>query len=288
MLYLPQDEHELVEYDPLEEEPTLYLAFARLGEAVWQSREGQLISRYPFPGERIPDDLIRGAIEFVKKYGSPMFLPLESGPPSDAGFIDFEDFSDMSLDTLLHQAQLVSLAVRYHRINTGEEAPTGFLEFIKAAIGELEDWSGAEARELVGDRNVDTHEEAMRVAEDYIKVTQERPEALGGLRLDAGFDLSADDHTSWKTVLTYQRLSNVIWYQLHRAMVLGATLRTCRNDTCPRSGSPFEPDRVDQKYCGKHCRDAHSAREWRIREAAKKMKQAVGQDLDEEESKGAK
>jgi predicted CopG family antitoxin len=58
-------------------------------------------------------------------------------------------------------------------------------------------------------------------------------------------------------------------------------LRTCRNATCPRSGEPFEPARMDQRYCGKHCGGAQRAREWRHRELDKKTKQTVGQDLED-------
>ena len=270
----------LEKYSPLDDEPYLYLHFARLGESVWKIFNGQYTSSFQ-RDSYIPDELKSKTVEFLQRFGTLYFdyNKYFLGPPLEwrrdlVGLGSEEDFREEFLDQLLNDAQRVALAVRYLQVATyqkDESALTDWAKAVKALLKVAEDerrmanplWLFERFRER-DKTDLSTHRGVVDYVEYLVNTWTKR--GISELRLIPE-RVQFDDmpYSDWKTTLAFHRLQEVIWYQVHRAIIQKATIRVCKNERCPLDGGLFEPDRIDQRYCTKKCRDAHNAWQYRQR-----------------------
>ena len=277
-------------YDPMVEEPLLYAKFAQLGKSVWRAYEGVYLSERSL-GEDVPRGLRQKAKDFIERNGPPVVL--------QQAWYEEGEFWSASLHTMLREAQLVAVAVSYLRVARYEEEPIALTRYVDSIVNRLQlegsRWlpfdpeylhehrgdllriSREGWQDLLLRNDLRTRSGVLALTEWFISSWQLDELRLGGVKLEPEL-LSVDDEavSEWKSVLRYNNLYGLLWYQVHRALVERSVLRTCKNERCARKGLPFKPSRPDQRFCGKHCRDAYGARERRRGGWTRDKDEAIG------------
>ena len=246
-VYQPSPGVDSAEYNPLAVRPPIYLAFARLGHMVWAAYQGRFLSESELEPD-LPETLRPEVKRFLDAYGPPV------NPFRPGGLT----LKRRSLHFVLRHAQLIDLAVHYQRVMTAEEHDSSLREEIRAVRETLinEEASLPRPPEQWG---LDTHEGVAEAAQTLIGFVQHSNFALGGIQLTAeGYDSPDSVDVSWKFVLAFDHLLNIIWYQVTRAMVLKSLVRICRNPRCRNPGGMFEAARTNQWYCTARCRTVHN------------------------------
>lgn len=241
-------------YYPLEENPPVYLAFAALGQNVWETYGGKFLHDR-WPRNTIPEELKTKALGFTHDYGPHVTLHRHRA-----------SLWKRSIDTLLSQAQMVRFAVTYQRFATREFGIYELKPYVKAV---LDEWFKDEFRsrfERREDFDLDCDGGLIEASEIILDSFLQSELGLGGLRLGServkGDPLQS---SGWRFQLWFNSLLNVIWYQVYRALVQRSDVRVCRNESCLKPGRLFEADRSNQEYCGKSCRGIRNTRESRRR-----------------------
>jgi hypothetical protein len=266
-MYLPRLYTSFTEYDPVEKEPLLFVAFADLGRAVWEAYDGECLD----PGwlrPDIPKHLRQKAKAFIERFGSPLFSPKDvyfTSPLNSNDEFDIRGLTFFSLQTLMREAQLMTIAVSYSRFITFQEDLSVLARYITSYIHLMDEGEEWRRRRLIGNIDLSTDEGVVEATELMIERFQREDRRFGGLKFDVERRTEKGKPTQWSTVFYFDSLLNVMWMQLHRAIEQRSELRTCRNARCPKPLLLFQPDRSDQRFCEKRCRDAHSAREYRRR-----------------------
>ena len=229
-------------YDPLLDEPGLYLAFAALGQKVWSAYGRHIEFREEHKGG-FPNELEQPILDFHRRFG----------PVLD----DHRRLEIWGLDSVpqvLYKAQQIDLVVTYQQVITSELP----ISALRKRGSLIQYGSGTEAR---------SDQELLRGVELFIDYEQFGSSGLGGIHLWAQPDASGQnsEDRAWIVIPRFGELINVIWYQAIRALVSGSITRICRNESCPRPGSLFKADRPNQFYCSPTCRSYQNTKAFRRR-----------------------
>ena len=284
-------------YNPVLEEPEMYLAFAALGRAAWDSLGGRYLTEY---GETqvegrgyLNDDVLKKVKDFHETYGPPYMWEEHRG------------LHQTMLTDMLHDAQLVDVLVQYQRVITREatnarlrkqmieivdseresalsttmswhrdrrneivrsypQARLTMTEWRRLVIAELES-EGLQFKEsLYGTLDLTRDADLIRSVEIMLHNNQGRAEVVGGLDIYVENAAAPDsDDGGWRFMFSYYHLTNVVWYQAFQALIRQSLIRNCRNDQCPRPDGFFTADRPNQFYCSITCRNYHNTRRHR-------------------------
>lgn len=241
-------------YEPLSDEPTLYLKFAAFGEAVWKEFDGKFLQQHAYDSE-ISRRLQDMACKFASDYGPVLSLdrrlPLEH----------------RALYTMLRQAQALKLAVVYW------EAATGSVDYreLRPYVDEVLDSYRAIKFLVTGiptstgyydkpEYDTTTYEGLMTAAERLLDGFTYGDLGLGGLTLETELVESPHLANVWRFTFSHKALINLIWYQMARAIVNNFYVRICKNERCPRDGRLFETAKPNQYYCDADCRNRNNVR----------------------------
>lgn len=245
---------DLVYYDPLNESPPVYLAFANLGQVGWVTYGSRFLMEWTLDPD-IPEPLRTAAGLFISTYG----------PPVNPSVTGYGTVWVRSLHTMLRQAQLVDLAVQYQRVIMGEEDTRSLRDYMKAVQETVQHEDGPLSSRAL-EWGLDSYDGLLEATEESIDITQRSNLALGGLKLAIHRSQTARRSRDWRFELRFEHLLNAIWYQTYKSIVVGTLIRICRNARCDKPGRLFEAARTNQWYCDARCRNTHNT--WRFRHPA--------------------
>ena len=239
-------------YDPLSEFPNMYIAFAILGEAVWDAYDGHFLSEHLLDSN--PPDILKGkAKEFLENYGPPISASSLRNSPIDVRYLWIR-----SLHTMFRQAQLMKLALSYHQVVI--EGSEELLQALDAMGKEVQEDSSVLWPALEQNSEL----KVLKEIEIFLEDQSHRDLSQGGLKVVPERVPNADQPSSWKFTAHYGHLINVLWYQMHQVMVRKSLVRVCRNERCPEPGRLFVADRPNKWFCSLLCRNTHNV--WNSRQ----------------------
>ena len=105
-----------------------------------------------------------------------------------------------------------------------------------------------QARSLIEAKEFD---KAIPVYEAILRIDNMHPQALQGVRLQHQYSREGN----WEPGYHYDSLVNVMWLQLHLAMLAGSLIRDCLG-----CGVTFEATRSNQTFHDSFCRGATNSR----------------------------
>lgn len=264
-------------YDPINDTPGLYLAFASLGQSTWEIFDERYLGDFGRGlQEPIPSNLAEQVIDFHVKFGPPVhrYGTLASW--------------DASVYSMLRYAQVVNLFVEYQRVISSEtsidtlrkrmsavrEEAWGQTAALRRRIAAREATEGrARIESLTAQRpasryegfDFDTDDGVLEGIELLIELQEPHVMTLARLGLAAERAEQPGRHmpSSWRFAIRFDQLLSVIWYQMIRAIVRRSVVRTCQNEQCPLPASLFVANRLNQYYCGPRCRNYHNTQKHR-------------------------
>ncbi len=229
---------QLYPYDPLQEAPNAYLAFAQLRDDLWAPDQKPSFS-----------NLCESLVEFATEYGPPYSItgnaPNELAPRS-------------GVEDILQEASLLAVAVRCSQALGGErkwvELQPAIENFLLSAEGgpflmsyqAIRPWGYQESVELSYDLKT---EEGLT---QWLQWQMNRyPRALSGVYHTVRYH----PINKWQPAYAYNSLLCAMWFQLSQMLLRHSKIRCCEG--CQ---DLFEPTRSDQKYHNAYCRGATNAR----------------------------
>ena len=265
------------EYDPINDTPGLYLAFASLGRSTWETFDERYLGDFGCGLQQpVPNNLAEQVIDFHVKFGPPVhrFGTLASW--------------DASVYSMLRYAQVVNLIVEYQRVISSEtgigtlrgrmlavrEEARGQTAALRRRIAARQASEGRARIESSADQrpaslyerlDLDTDDGVLEGIELLIELQEPHVMTVARLGLAAERAEQPDRNmpSSWRFVFRFDQLLSVIWYQMIRAIVRRSIVRTCRNEQCPLPASLFVANRLNQYYCGPQCRNYHNTQKHR-------------------------
>ena len=313
IVFLPKIGSYCEEYDPINDEPDLFLHFAKLGDSIhkqlcgywltydlsthfWQFRENSYLEEIATP--------------FLERFGHPT-IPVghvlsEAREDNIRGPLTSEisilkefaftgqKFYEATAFNMFEQAQYVNMAVQYIRVMANDSDIYYLRKLVDSRLarlfrpvqnvhrrvemdpdggiprvvgGQSESEVAREIERLYGVRS--QSDPTLAMAESIIAAEVNSHGGIGGgvVSLELVHTPHVGSAQDWQFELRYDTLLNVIWYQVAKALIEGSAYRTCQNERCQRPSRLFRPSRLNQAYCGKACRDAQGAREYRSRKS---------------------
>ena len=264
-------------YDPINDTPGLYLAFASLGRSTWETFDERYLGDFGRGLQQpIPENLTEQVIDFHVGFGPPVERYSTLGSWNE------------SVYSMLRYAQVIDLMVEYQRVISSETSIGTLRRRVSAVKEEARAQSAALERRLAERKStdgqagnessrgespailyerfdLDTDDGVLRGMEQLIELQEPLRRTLGGLGL-ATERIERPDGllpSSWRFSFQFDQLLSVIWYQMIRAIVRRSYIRTCRNEKCPSPASLFVANRPNQYYCGPQCRNYHNTQKHR-------------------------
>lgn len=205
-----------------------------------------------------------------------------------------QKFYEATAFNMFEQAQYVNMAVQYIRVMANDSNINYLRKLVDSRLarlprpaqhvkrrveidpdggiprivgGQSESEVAREVERLYGVR--EHSDPALVMAEAIIAAQVNSHGGIGGgdVSLELVHTPRIGSTQDWQFLLRYDTLLNVIWYQVAKALIEGSAFRTCQNERCQRPSRLFRPSRLNQTYCGKTCRDAQGAREYRSRKS---------------------
>ena len=246
-------------YDPITEGPRAYLDFPNLRSDLWQTDrpgwdDAVVLEAGGTPiSDRVPQQW-QQLLGFVEKYGLPLYwadgLTLEAAMKEARLLaIALRCFQAIDPDGADYRPALRGYFLRLQEDGLGlaglrSYAPVGFPGYAGRNLLQLADFS---------------HDEGLiKAARAWLQDTiNHSPNALMGIHPQQLYHRARQE---WQSKYTFESLANVMWYQLHRAIVDHAQIRHCLG--CE---TPFSIERANQTYCEPACRSSANSRRtyWR-------------------------
>jgi hypothetical protein len=236
-------------YDPITEAPTAYLAFARLRSDLWLFEEPGWGDNVVLEADGLPSH------DTLNQWQQLLAFMEQYGPPLDwhRGF---------TVEEALEDSRLMAIAARCYQASEPDGSrhrPTLQKYFIQLQEGgaQLRSYSpqgyrGYRGTDLlqVADftREAGLIKSARAWLEDIINYS---PHALMGFHVQQTYN----ENQGWQPQYWYETLANLMWFQLHQAILKSAPLRQCLG--CEEL---FEAERSNQVYHDVYCRGAANAR----------------------------
>jgi len=250
---------EMEGYDPLRDEPSLYLEFAALGRHAWEAFDGEYLD-YPDYSREIPEDLATHVISFWLRFG-PITIDVEEGR---------ECLN--SVFFTLKQAQIIYMLVTYNRL---AESST-HIENLRNRIQAVRDnWHSYMHRIDRNDRPpwyrpdspLNTPQSVKEAAEQFFLHESSKSTGVKGLHLRFTIQPMPAllDSSGWQFTFDFENLISEIWYQAISAIVKRSLIKACGNEACPEPDNLFVAERPNQIYCSTTCRNYNNTKKFRTR-----------------------
>ena len=241
------------EYEPLFDEPDVYLKFARVARAALSA-----------PSDNELSDLV---VEFAEGFGMPF-------DAEDYGYLgyyfnDEDDYGveDPGLPLAMFRGEASRLSNAVGLLSAASEAEHGGnYRPLRAIIGSEQGWDLSKVGKSVS-----------LLMLSKISLVTLFQKHLGGVRLSPKVDFEGlFDRSPGRMLPAYtcDNLLTAMWLQVYFA----ATERRIVRERCKGCGRPFEAKDQRQQYCDPYCRRATNQRNYYSRE---KRKQKEGSDDQE-------